>query len=205
MGFENGLCAMFEEPEEVKALLEYVCDFYTEVGVQYIDHAKPDIWGTADDTAAWANPFISAEMYREFLIPCHSRWAKMARDRGLPMTMHNCGKSEGVMGDLVKMGINMWEPAQTCNDLEAVKAKFGNRLAIGGGWDGRGRLLEPDVTDEEIIESAKETFGKLAKGGGFAWMGGFLGPVDDQETARKNKLMHDFVDEYAHDYYKKYA
>ena len=202
MGFSEGLMAMYEEPDEVKELLNYICDFFMEVGAKVIDLYKPDVLTFMDDTAAWGAPFISAEMYREFLIPCHDRWAQMARGRGLRMTMHNCGKAESVMEDLVKMGINMWEPAQTCNDLEAVKAKFGNKLAIAGGWDGRGRLLEPDVTDEEIIESAKETFRKLAKGGGFAWCGGFLGPIGDPETARKNKVLHEFVDEYAHSYYK---
>ena len=57
-----------------------------------------------DDTAAWANPFISREMYEEFLIPCHDRWAKMGRDRGLKMTMHNCGKCEGILDLLVDIG-----------------------------------------------------------------------------------------------------
>ncbi|MCI6795041.1 MAG: veratrol--corrinoid protein metyltransferase, partial [Lachnospiraceae bacterium] len=26
MGFENALCAMYEEPEEVEALMNYICD-----------------------------------------------------------------------------------------------------------------------------------------------------------------------------------
>jgi len=141
-------------------------------------------------------------MYREFLTPNHDRWAKMGRDRGLLMTMHNCGKCEGILDYLVDMGINMWEPAQTCNDLLAVKAKYGNRLVIGGGWDARGRLLDPDVTDEEIIASAEETFKKYAPGGGFAWCGGYLGPVDDEEVKRKNEVLHSAVYRLAHSFYK---
>jgi hypothetical protein len=203
MGFSEGLMAMFEEPDEVHALLTYICDFYMEVAENCIDLYKPDILTLMDDTAAWANPFISRDMYEEFLVPCHDRWAKMGRDRGLKMTMHNCGKCESILDLLVGMGIHMWEPAQTCNDLKAAKAKYGNKLCIAGGWDSGGRLLDANVTEEEIRASVDKTFDMLAAGGGFAWCGGFLGPVDDQAVAKKNQILRKYVDEKCRSYYKK--
>ena len=202
MGFSEGLIAMFEEPDEVMELFTYVCDFYMEVARNVIDLYKPDILTLMDDTAAWGSPFISPQMYKDMLIPFHDRWAKMGRDRGLRMTMHNCGKCEGILDYLVEMGINSWDPAQTCNDLEAVKAKYGNKLVIAGGWDARGRLLDPNVTDEEIIASVEESFRKYAPGGGFVWCGGYLGPVDDEEVRRKNEVLHGAVDRLAHSCYK---
>ena len=202
MGFSEGMMAMFEEPDEVKALLTYICDFYIEVAKNTIDLYKPDVLTLMDDTAAWANPFISREMYEEFLIPCHDRYAKMGRERGLKMTMHNCGKCEGILDLLVDMGINSWDPAQTCNDLKAVKEKFGNKLVIAGGWDARDRLLDPDVTEEEIYESVKATFDMLAPGGGFAWCGAFLGPADDEDVKRKNKILRGFVEDMCHSVYR---
>ena len=108
-----------------------------------------------DDTAAWANPFISPEMYREFLLPLYDRQAKFGRDRGLPISMHNCGKCEGFFDDLVKISVSMWDPAQTCNDLVGIKKKYGNALVIAGGWDSRDHLLSDDVTYEEIYEYTK--------------------------------------------------
>ena len=201
MGFENGLCAMFEEPEEVKALLEYVCDFYTEVGVQYIDHAKPDIWGTADDTAAWANPFISAEMYREFLIPLYDRQYKPARERGIPIAMHNCGRASGYFADLVQIGVREWNPAQTCNDLEAVQRRFGRQLVISGGWDARGSLLKDDVTYEEIYESVKRSMDMLAPAGGYCFGGGYLGAVGDETFKVKNEMVYRAANELSYKYY----
>ena len=200
MGFSEGMMAMFEEPEEVKELLNYVCDFFIEVGEKTIDLYKPDILTLMDDTAAWANPFISRDMYEEFLVPCHDRWAKMGRDRGLKMTMHNCGKCESIVDLLVGMGINLWEPAQTCNDLDKVKKE--GKICIGGGWDGRGRLLEADVTDEEIIESVRASVNRLAHGGGYAWMGHFLGAMDDMEVRRKNKVLDRAIDDIRYEFYK---
>ena len=51
MGFENGMCALYEEPEECKALLEYLSDFYINIMENMIDHYKPDVISIKDDTA----------------------------------------------------------------------------------------------------------------------------------------------------------
>ena len=201
MGFTEGMMAMYEEPEEVSALMEYMCDFYCAVAEKCIDYYKPDIFTMMDDTAAWANPFISLDMYREFLKPVYDRQAKFGRDRGLPITFHNCGKCEIFVDDMVDFGVTAWDPAQTCNDLHAVQEKYGRKLVIMGAWDGRGRLLEPDVTDEEIRESAKKSIDTYGKNGGYVFLGNFLGPVDDMEVKRKNKVLHDFVAEYGMHYY----
>ncbi|MCL2125941.1 MAG: veratrol--corrinoid protein metyltransferase [Oscillospiraceae bacterium] len=202
MGFTEGLTAMYEEPDEVMELFDYICNFFMEVADNVIDLYKPDVLTFMDDTAAWGASFISPQMYKDMLIPFHDRWAQRARNRGLKMTMHNCGKCEDILDYLVEMGINAWDPAQTCNDLVAVKAKFGNKLVITGGWDGRGRLLDPDVTDEEIVASVEDTFHKLAPGGGFMWGGGFLGPLDDEEIKRKNAVLSGAVDRLSYSVYK---
>ena len=202
MGFTNGLMAFYEDPDEVKALFEYLADFYISVGEKYAEYCQPDVWTMMDDTAAWANPFISPDMYREFLIPLYKRQAKWARDRGLPISMHNCGKSECFFDDLVnEVGVTMWDPAQTCNDLGAVKAKFGNRLVIAGGWDARDRLLDDDVTYEEIYESVKKQFDLLAPGGGYCFEGFFMGAKGDTINMEKNRMLYEAVAELDHKYY----
>ena len=202
MGFSEGLCAMFEYPEEVSELFDYMCSFYCSVAEHIIDYYNPDILSLMDDTAAWANPFISADMYHELVMPYHYRQAKFGRDRGLPITMHNCGKCEGILDDFIHIGVKQWDPAQTCNDLDAVKKKYGNSLVIAGGWDGRGRLLAPDVTDEELYDSVRQSINRLAPGGGYVFSGGFLGPLDDREVKRKNAVLIKAVDEIGHAFYR---
>jgi len=202
MGFTEGLCAMHEEPEEVKALFEYMCDFYCKVAENIIDYFNPDIITLMDDTAAWASPFISPEMYHELVLPYHDRQAKFGRDRGLPITMHNCGKSECFIDDWLSIGVNMWDPAQTSNDLDAVKAKYGNKLVIAGGWDARGPLARPDVTDEEIYASVEDVINRLAPGGGYVFCGGFLGAIGDEEVRRKNGVLKEAVNKIGRSFYK---
>ena len=203
MGFEDGLLAFYEEPEAVHELLEYLSEFYISVANKVIDIYKPDVLSLADDTAAWGAPFISTAMYREFILPHHAKYIKMGIERGILIGMHNCGKCEGLVDTFVEAGINSWNPAQTCNDIKAVKAKYGNKLVIAGAWDPRGRLIEPDVTEEELRQSVRDTMDAYAPGGGYCWGGGFLGAVGDTESARKNAILSDEAVKYGRAFYKR--
>ena len=201
MGFTEGMMAMFEEPEEVAALFDYLCTFYCEVAEKVIDYYKPDIYTMMDDTAAWANPFVSPDMYEELLYPVYDRQAKFGRDRGLPITFHNCGKCECFVDMMHDFGVTAWDPAQTCNDLLAIKEKYGRDLVLMGCWDARDRLLDADVTDEEIRESVKHSIDTYGKDGGYVFLGGYLGPNDDMEVKRKNAVIMETVAEYGMHYY----
>lgn len=202
MGFTEGLCAMFEEPEEVYALFDYMCDFYTSVTRNIMPYVKPDVVTLMDDTATWRAPFISDQMYHDLVLPFHRRQAKFGVDEGLPVTMHNCGKSESLIDDWISIGVKAWDPAQTCNDLKGIKEKYGNKIVIMGGYDTNGRLADPDVTDEEIRQSVRDTMDSYAPGGGFCWCGGFLGPIDDPEVIRKNGVLFEEVYRYGDIFYK---
>ena len=203
MGFTEGLCAMYEEPEEVKALFEYLCDFYVGVGQKCIDFYKPDILDICDDTAAWKNPFISPEMYRELVKPYAARQAALGTDRGIPVEMHDCGRCEDFIDDWRDFGVSLWNPAQLSNDLLAIKKKYGNSLVICGGWDILGELTSPDVSEETVKESVYKAIDTYAPGGGYAFCGGYLGPIGDKDTIRKNKWIREAVESYGKVFYKR--
>ena len=203
MGFAEGLSAMYEEPEEVMAMLEYITDFYYTVGEKCIDYYKPDLISMADDTATWQNPFFSINMYRELIKPHHEKIAKLALDRGIPVDMHCCGRSEDFIDDWLEFGVASWNPAQTCNNLTAVKEKYGRKLMIVGGWDALGELCDPDVTEETVKQSVYDTIDKYAPGGGYAFSGAFLGALGDETTAKKNRWLAEAAIEYGSTFYNK--
>lgn len=193
MGFMNGLCAFYEEPDEVKELLNYICDFYIMITEKLIDYYEPDMLSLKDDTASLQAPFIAPSVFTEILVPLYKRHTKFAEERGIPVTFHNCGKAEKLIDELVEnVGIRLWDPAQKCNDLIGMKAKYGNKLVIAGGWEGKGPLLSPTVTDEEIYESVRWSMENLGKGGGYAFIGGFIAspnPDSIATSARKSKIV----------------
>ena len=99
MGFENALLALYEEPDEVKALLEYVSEFYLLVLKQQLRYVKPEIVSIMDDDAALRAPFFSVEMYHEFFKPFHKLHCDLALENGLLLERHDCGRCESFIPD----------------------------------------------------------------------------------------------------------
>ncbi|MCL1834773.1 MAG: veratrol--corrinoid protein metyltransferase [Oscillospiraceae bacterium] len=184
MGFTEGLVACFEEPEEVKALLNYLCDNYLSLADNYLKYYEPDYISFGDDIAHERNPFVSLEVFHDIFEPVWRRYIKFFKDRGYLAVHHNCGHFEAFLDDVVDMGFNAWDPAQESNDLSAIKSKFGNRLMICGGFESRRFLPHIDVSEEEIRDAVKQLLDRLAPGGGYAFFGGVLAPdpVSQQRT-----------------------
>ena len=203
MGFTEGLIAMNTEPEEVMELFRYMHKFYITILENYIDRVKPDVLHLSDDTAAEMAPFVSPTMFREMLLPLYDDFARFARNRGIPISFHNCGKCGVFFNDLVRIGVNAWEPVQLSNDILEIQKKFGRNLAIGGGWEGRGRLVADDVTDEEIRESVRVAINTYAPNGGFFFAGAYTpSAIDDPVTRHRNEVLQREVYDYGHKFYK---
>ena len=210
MGFEAGMVALYEYPDDVKDLMEALSTFYMDIAYKVIDIYKPDIVALCDDIAAWHAPFCSPDMFREFFMPHHEKLAKLARERGLPMDMHCCGRTEDNIPLYREMGIQGWSAAQTCNDLAGIKATYGNSLVIMGGWDATPHMMKPfatpenpdGVTEEEIRASVRDSFDLLAPGGGYVWAAGFMSYTGDEEGMRKNEILQDEARTYSAGFYK---
>ena len=200
MGFENLLLNLYEEPDEIKEMLDYVSKFYMLVLEKSAQYMEPDEITFMDDDSSERAPFYSVEMYREFFKPYHKLHCDFANERGLPIEHHDCGKCESFIPDWVEMGVVGWNPAQTMNDLVGIKKTYGNRLAIAGGWD---MIYWDRCTDMEKYRSALiEYVDTFAPGGGFvftAMAGGDFGdPIADQRRA----IVNDVYENYAKNWYK---
>ncbi len=202
MGFAEGMMAMYEEPEEVQALIQYLSDFYYEIAVHTLDLYKPDILDLCDDIATAQNPFFSLDMYREIFKPAYVRLANLAKDRGMYVSMHCCGHCDIFVDDWYQdLYVRAWNPAQSTNDLMAVKEKYNNSLIICGGWDAQANIDNLN-TEEEIKESVIAAIDKFAPGGGYAFCGHFLGAIGDEKIAQKNRWINEAAAPYCKSFYK---
>jgi len=200
MGFTNGLIACHEEPEEVKALLNYLCDGFLGVADKFLYYYKPDYIMFADDIAHERNPFVSLEMFRDIFEPVWRRYITFFKDKGFLAVHHNCGRFESFLDDVVDMGFNAWDPAQTSNDLVAIKKKFGNKLMICGGLESRTFLPHLDVSEEQVRGMVRKLLDDLAPGGGYAFIGG--GAMDGSPiSAQRWEWVNDEFDKLKDTYY----
>jgi len=166
MGFTEGLSAMFEEPDEVKALYDYLSNWSIEMTKKYIYYYKPEFGFLGDDIAHERNPFLSLDMFQDLIAPYWRAYYKIFVDAGLPVGHHNCGHFELYLDDLVDMGVSFWDPVQPSNDEDAIKAKFGNDLALCGGPEMR--FWDDNTPEEQIRAEVRDYINRLAPGGGFA-------------------------------------
>ncbi|MCL2631983.1 MAG: hypothetical protein FWD45_02680 [Coriobacteriia bacterium] len=165
MGFTEGLVACYEEPEEVKDMLNYITDWMVANAKQVLYHYKPEYGAYGDDIAHERNPFISLEMFRDIFAPCWRRYYEVFAEAGIPCTMHNCGHFEEFIDDVVNMGVWFWEPSQSTNDLLALKARYGTRLAICEGFELR--FFDSAVTEEEVRALFRARMDEMAPGGAY--------------------------------------
>ena len=203
MGFNEGLMAMIEEPEEVYELFEYMSSFWVQICSKIRDYYKPDIWGVTDDTATATNPFISPETYRNLVKPFHAREAAFGVEMGIPIDMHNCGRCEDFIDDWLDFGVTCWNPAQTMNDLAGIKKKYGNRLVLEGCWDSSGPAGWPGATEEVVKQAVRDTIDAYAPGGGFIFWASTYGAADDEDFLNRKRWITEEYDAYGRTFYKK--
>jgi hypothetical protein len=202
MGFENALLSMYEEPDEVYELFDYVSQHYLEVMRQQIRWAKPELYTIMDDDSAMRAPFFSPELYKKLVKPFHKRHADLAQENGMLLERHDCGRSEVFIDDWLEIGIRCWNPAQVSNDLKSIKKKYTGKLALSGCWDNTGMLGSP-LVDEEVLRAALEEYvDTFAPGGSFIFSAGIMGPPDNEAVKAKSAIIKDYYFNHVRDYYK---
>jgi hypothetical protein len=203
MGFENGLIAMATEPAEVKNFLEYMAEFFEECTRKGLEHYKPDLYRITDDICSAQGPFMSLNMYRDLIKPLQKRLADICAEYGVPVEMHCCGKAEMFLDDWVEIGVISWNPAQTMNDLPAIKAKHGKSLVLNGCWDSQGPVSWPGATEETVKSEVRKCIDAYAPGGGFIFGGLVYADKDDRDMQNKQRWINEEYDSYGRPFYKK--
>jgi hypothetical protein len=167
LGMENALVAFMTQKKEMKELAEAIADFKIEVIERLDDAIDMDMLWYGDDWGTQTGAFLPPDVWREIIRPGTRRVYDAAKKRGIVVNQHSCGKIEELIPDMVEMGADMWNPCQPCNDLRAIKERFGDRLVLHGGIDSQFVLGRPGVTACEVDEEVKRRIRDLAPGGGY--------------------------------------
>ena len=201
MGFTEGMCAMYEEPEAVYELLEYLAEFYEGVARNVVKYYKADIFSIVDDTATVSNPFFSPALYRQLIKPFHARLAKIGEDAGMILEMHDCGRCEDFIEDWRDFGIKAWDPCQVQNDLVGIQKKYGRDLVMVGCWDYQGVVSMEDADEEFVRAEVRKCLDTYGKNGGYIFWNYVLGFTQNPRLADKMRWIAEEVDSYGHKLY----
>lgn len=190
LGFEDALCAFYEEPEASLALIEAIADYKIALIERVAKYLKPDAYVHYDDVATDRSLFMSPEVYREFIKPGHTRMNEAAKALGIIPEIHICGYCTEILPDVIEEGSQAWQAAQPVNDIGAIIQELGDHLSVIGGYDSNGRPGYPDVTDDEIradVDRCVDEYGKFGRCYGF--FGFFLGKPGSLEITHKYQVM----------------
>lgn len=202
MGFENGLCALYEEPEACSALLNAITDYKIRNAEYAVKFFRPDTICAYDDVATELSTFMSPEKYRELIKPMHKRFNDAVRAMGVIPNLHVCGRCEAIVPDFVDEGAAAWEICQPENDLCALQKTLGNQLAFLGGYDMKGAYAYLEPTEAQLRASVRQTIDKYAPGGNYAFFGLML-YSDPGRFASTISILSDEAVRYGTGYYCK--
>lgn len=167
MGFEDALCAMYEEPETYHELIRAITDYKIKV-IQIIGrYYKPDVLCFHDDFGSNDRMLMSVNLWEEFFKEPLQRVIDETHRQGMIYEHHSCGYIEPIFDQLAEMGIDAIDPLQITNPIRKLKDKYQNRITFVGGYDTQNIYDKPGVTEEKIRTETRRTMNELAPGGSF--------------------------------------
>lgn len=165
MGFEQLMMA-FAQPELIKGLV----DMSVKLNIQLAEEAArlgADFVFTGDDYASTEALFISPAMFEEYLYPGLKEVIAGFHACGMPVIKHTDGNITTILDLLIESGIDCLDPIDPVAgmDIEMIKKKYGDRVAIKGNVDCAHTLTFGSV--EDVIKETLDVIRKAADGGGF--------------------------------------
>lgn len=164
-GFENALCNIMTDEEACSDFMSAMADYKIGVIQRVKKYYNADKIQFHDDYSNQTNLFMDIPKWRRMIKPHLQRVIDATHECGMFYEHHSCGKIHDLVGELVDMGIDALNPVQVQNNPAQLKAQFGDRLCICGGFDNQGVLDRPDSTENQIKESLIKTLTEMSPGG----------------------------------------
>jgi uroporphyrinogen decarboxylase len=153
------------EPAFVHDLLDRI----TEFNIGLIRRAAGlgvDCVHVGDDWGAQNGLLVAPDTWREFVKPRFTRTCAAAREAGLLVSLHSCGKVLDLLPDMVEAGVDVFDPFQPeVMDIRALRERYRGRLAFWGGLSVQETL--PHGTPDDVRRETERLLGELAPGGGY--------------------------------------
>ena len=205
MGFENGLCALVEDPdaceEFMQAFTEYRIAFIRKIAEYY----HPDTICHYDDVAHLRGPFMSRAVYQKVIKPYHKLVNDECRRHGIIPIQHCCGKADSLAGDFVAEGAAMWTSVQASNDIVSVLKKYGDRLVLAGGFDTNGAPSRIGATEDERRAEIRRCIDTYAPYGSYMLSNLIVQGETPEQGREASRQLVDEALKYGRDFYKRRA
>jgi len=152
-------------PQLVHGLARIATDF----AVAAIDIAVDigaDVIIVPGDLAGEHTTIMSPKHFREYIKPYHAEIVKHAHSKGVTIVKHSDGNIWPILDDLLDAGFDGIHPIQPqCMSIGDVKEYLRGKACVLGNIDCRNLL--PFGTEEDVVQTVRETIEMAAPGGGY--------------------------------------
>ncbi len=128
-GFENFLMDVATEDPRLDALIETVIGYWERTLLPRIE-AGVDIVNAADDLGTQTASILGPKYFQRYLLPAYQRIFQAARRKGSLVKMHHDGYILDIMDDLIASGVNIVNPQDLVNGIDALAAGVKGRACI---------------------------------------------------------------------------
>ncbi|MCX5642045.1 MAG: hypothetical protein NTY10_02210 [Candidatus Omnitrophica bacterium] len=170
LGFEKGLTAFMEYPDEVSRIMEQLADF-SIAHLKWLIESKgiqfDGLWFFAD--LCYRNGMLfSPSVYRRIVQPIHRKYRQFCDENNLFFMLHCDGDVRNFIPLLIETGFDAIQPleARAGNDVRELKRLYGNKITFFGN-------INADViargAQKEIVEEVTSKVNAAKKGGGYIY------------------------------------
>ena len=165
MGFEDTLTALYEHPQEMHELIDYITEYRIKYAKLLIDNLHPDMIFSHDDWGTKDALFMNPDTWREFFKEPYRRFYSYIRERGCIALHHADSYLVPIIEDMVEIGIQVWQGVLPENDIPALQKQLQGRMVLMGGIGAA--IDRPDSTEEEIRPYVRQALEEYCPGGHF--------------------------------------
>ena len=166
MGMETFMLSYIDDPELIEMMYDKIVPLQQRVMEVAMEHPAVGLSFHADDLSGKNGPLVHPDHYRKYAFPCYKTMCDMAKAADKPFVYHTDGDISMVLEELIDLGITGWHPVEKqAHDINEVKAKYGDRIALLGNIDLQYTLTLG--TPQEVSDEVRSRIRDLAPGGGY--------------------------------------
>ncbi|MBR6801008.1 MAG: uroporphyrinogen decarboxylase [Eubacteriaceae bacterium] len=163
MEIQEALVALYEEPEYMHELIDYITEYELKLAEGICKYGKPEALFHHDDWGSHNSSFLSPEMFEEFFVPAYKKVYGYYKDHGVQLIVHHSDSyAANLVPYMIEVGIDIFQGCVTTNNVKDLIEKFGGKISFMGDLD-NGQLDKEDWTPEEVAKAVENVCRKNGK------------------------------------------
>ena len=163
MEIQNCMVNLYQEPEAMHELIDYITEYELRYAEQYCKYIKPDGIFHHDDWGTQASTFMSPDMFEEFFLPAYQRIYGYYKSHGAKLVVHHSDSYAATLVPyMIEMGIDIWQGVMEANDVPALIRQYGGKLTFMGGIDSA-HVDRPDWTEKMVAAQVRRACTECGK------------------------------------------